>query len=322
MRPLRRSSSFAYLFLLSICVAFVRFIIPALEEAFTRNGHYGYRKMYFLPPDVSYNETTAFCDDDVFLVTLVMTRHENVVQRQAIRQSWGGVTRIAGKKIHHVFILAETDDLTLREAVKGEILTHRDIVVLNFRDSYLNLTFKTLQSLHLVKRYCPRVDYVLKADDDVFINYYSLTMFLLESPRRQYAVGHKYQKAMPIRWKKSKWYTSRKVYPARIYPPYLAGTAYLMSRDVAHQVHMRSHDVTFLPWEDVFVGLCLKKIKVVPQMDRRFDTHAVEFRRNVTCPIHRVFSIHHMEPRNITFIWNKYLEEDRDPRCSPYMELE
>ncbi|XP_077993558.1 beta-1,3-galactosyltransferase 5-like [Glandiceps talaboti] len=318
---IRRNNYVAYAFILVMVIAFFRVIIPAIEDALLNNGRHRYRHLYFLPQNISYNITTRFCNDDVFLVTAVITRPENWPQRLAIRQTWGAVQEVQGKKLHHIFMLAGTDDQSLREKIRQENEQHHDMVVLNFKDHYLNLTFKTVQSLQLITKYCSSAEYVLKADDDVFVNYFALIRVLAGSPRSDFAAGYKFQRAMPVRWRKSKWYTPRDVYPAKVYPPYLAGPAYVMSRDVAYNVHTQGQDVSFLPWEDVFVGMCLKRIRIVPQMDQRFDTYAQQYKQNVSCPIHRIFAVHLLEPKNITAMWNLYRQEDQIPRCNQYIEL-
>ncbi|XP_006821578.1 beta-1,3-galactosyltransferase 5-like [Saccoglossus kowalevskii] len=319
MPRVRPYNTLVYALLATSVLAFFRLIMPAIEDSILFGGRDRWKVYYFRPDNAStadFNQSTlGYCHDSVFLITMVITHHDNWVQRMVIRETWGGVKKVSDKTIVNVFVLAQTNNKVMANRLRQENEEHHDMVVLNFKDHYLNLTLKTLQSLYLVTKYCPAAEYILKADDDVFINYFSLVPFLSKSPRKDYAVGFKHYKATPVRWRKSKWFTPKHIYRERVYPPYLAGTAYVMSRDVALRVHNVATAVTFLPWEDVFVGLCMRKLKITPLMDKRFDTHGREYIQNRTCPIHRIFSIHHVEPRNITDLWKRYHEEEQDARC-------
>ncbi|NXX56753.1 B3GT5 galactosyltransferase, partial [Scopus umbretta] len=66
----------------------------------------------------------------------------------------------------------------------------------------------------------------------------------------------------PIRRRESKWYVSIEEYPGRTYPPFCSGTGYVLSTDVASQIYNVSDSVSFIKLEDVFIGLCLAKLKI------------------------------------------------------------
>ncbi|NXX47410.1 B3GT4 galactosyltransferase, partial [Tricholaema leucomelas] len=60
--------------------------------------------------------------------------------------------------------------------------THGDLLQGDFRDSYSNLTLKTLLLLRWAAAHCPSAAFLLKADDDVFVNLPSLTSYLSTFP--------------------------------------------------------------------------------------------------------------------------------------------
>ncbi|NXU10186.1 B3GT5 galactosyltransferase, partial [Pardalotus punctatus] len=66
----------------------------------------------------------------------------------------------------------------------------------------------------------------------------------------------------PIRRRGSKWYVSREEYPGKTYPPFCSGTGYVLSSDVASLIYNISESVSFIKLEDVFIGLCLAKLKI------------------------------------------------------------
>ena len=75
--------------------------------------------------------------------------------------------------------------------------------------------------------------YVLKTDDDVYVNVRNLLKFVVENRKPNLLVGTLQCGAVPIRDPHNKWYAPRYMIGAAVYPNYLSGTAYLMSRSMA-----------------------------------------------------------------------------------------
>jgi len=77
-----------------------------------------------------------------------------------------------------IFMLGSSNDSQLDSKIKNESKIYGDIVQETFQDTYLNLTLKTIQGIKWVSEYCSKVKYVLKVDDDVLVNSYSLLNYL------------------------------------------------------------------------------------------------------------------------------------------------
>ncbi|NXX76872.1 B3GT4 galactosyltransferase, partial [Urocolius indicus] len=69
-----------------------------------------------------------------------------------------------------------------REALKEEASRYRDLLQGAFADTYGNLNLKTLLLLRWAAARCPSVPFLLKADDDVFVNIPALVSFLASHP--------------------------------------------------------------------------------------------------------------------------------------------
>ncbi|NXL55020.1 B3G5A glucosaminyltransferase, partial [Podilymbus podiceps] len=67
-------------------------------------------------------------------------------------------------------------------AVRAEASRHGDVLQGDFADLYANLNLKTLLLLRWAAAACPAVPFLLKADDDVFVNLPALTRELAASP--------------------------------------------------------------------------------------------------------------------------------------------
>lgn len=52
-----------------------------------------------------------------------------------------------------------------------------DLIIANFADSYDNLTLKTMATLEWIETFCNQSQFVLKTDDDMFINVVSYKLY-------------------------------------------------------------------------------------------------------------------------------------------------
>ena len=63
---------------------------------------------------------------------------------------------------------------TQQDSIRNESLVHGDIVQGNFLDSYKNLTYKTVMGHMWVSRFCRQAQFVMKTDDDIYLDLYGL----------------------------------------------------------------------------------------------------------------------------------------------------
>ncbi|XP_067836146.1 beta-1,3-galactosyltransferase 5-like [Heptranchias perlo] len=109
------------------------------------------------------------CDTDPpFLCTLVTTRHEQLEERAAIRETWGKDRRIGERRICTYFLLGY--DGAHQSDIERENHLHKDIIQRNFTDTYYNLTIKVLMGMEWVHRFCSSAVFIMKTDSDMFVN--------------------------------------------------------------------------------------------------------------------------------------------------------
>lgn len=120
-----------------------------------------------------------------YIISFVHSRPSHFEYRQVIRNTWANPKYFSKLGIVNVFVLGEPaeslgDNSTIDD-VYEEFKTYGDIVMSDFIDSHVNLTYKNLAAMRWIQQYClknvskeqqPR--YVLKADDDVFIDSFRL----------------------------------------------------------------------------------------------------------------------------------------------------
>ncbi|XP_021464350.2 beta-1,3-galactosyltransferase 1-like [Oncorhynchus mykiss] len=239
-----------------------------------------------------------------FLVILISTTHKEFDARQAIRETWGDESTFGdGVRVLTLFLLGRNTDPVLNQMVEQESQIFHDVVVEDFIDSYHNLTLKTLMGMRWVATFCSKAQYVLKTDSDIFVNMENLVYNLLKptsKPRRRYFTGYVINGG-PIRDMRSKWYMPRDLYPEAKYPPFCSGTGYVFSADVAELIYKTSLHTRLLHLEDVYVGLCLRKLGIHPFQNSGFNHWKMAYS---LCRYRRVVTVHQISPEEMHRIWN------------------
>jgi len=185
------------------------------------------------------------------LLVLVISAPGNVENRRTIRETWGrGFHRL-------LFMLGAVESRAAQAALEEENRTYRDLVQGSFLDSYRNLTYKHVMALKWTAYYCPGARYVLKTDDDVFVNSPAVLDFLSQdlSPwgARRLILCPTLTFGHVVRSLKSKWRVSPQEYPGRMYPPYCAGWVVLYSPDVVFLLYREAQRTEYFWIEDVHV---------------------------------------------------------------------
>ena len=102
---------------------------------------------------------------------MVPSGPKNFVRRAKIRETWakliGPGTRLPN--FNYVFLVGSNNvNLNVEFVLKEE--DHSDMLVLDFEDTYLNMTTKVLSGYAWVLDNCPSVKVIGKIDDDVYLN--------------------------------------------------------------------------------------------------------------------------------------------------------
>ena len=272
--------------------------------------------------------------DNVYLLVYVHTSPDHVERRIVIRQTWGDWRRY-DFALRIIFLMglptAPTSDLGSKMATQTpaqktmtsvEVLTaeaaaaksaanvqraveleagyYGDIVQEDFVDTYHNLTYKAVAALRWIATNCRRARFVLKTDDDIFVNMYILRRHLerldqlhvMEVPvstttttlaaaatasetadstkKRRRPVSPSGRRLLMCNvWnhmhvrRSGPWRVSASVWNASMYPRYCSGMAFVMSTDLAVDLHRVSYGVPFFWIDDVYVtGLLTRGLDV------------------------------------------------------------
>lgn len=184
--------------------------------------------------------------EDLKLLILISSALNHAEARLAIRQTWAHYgTR---RDVSIAFVLGRTTNESITKELSIENFIYEDMIRGNFIDSYTNLTLKTISTLEWVDLHCPKAKFILKTDDDMFINVPKLLQFIdTHNKDKRVIYGRLAKQWKPIRNKKSKYYVSTDQFSQPLFPPFTTGPAYLITSDVIHLLYERSlHQVCSL----------------------------------------------------------------------------
>lgn len=240
------------------------------------------------------------------LLILVCTAVSNAKQRETIRRTWGSIASENNNTdyVRLGFLIGSTKSAILQEQIEQESAKYSDIIQQDFVDSYKNLTLKSIMLLKWVSVYCPNVQYVLKTDDDMYVNVPNLINALIKLPVKSNVMyGVLFRRAKPNRHPTAKWYVPKNQFEGDTFPDYLSGTAYVMSRDVTPKLLEASSTIPFLVMEDVFItGLCAGQSHVKRYNVRGF----AHWKRPPTgCAFKDAITGHHVTTSDMKKIWKE-----------------
>ena len=105
----------------------------------------------------------------IFLLVIVCSAVKNFEERQVIRDTWAK-DQLTLSNVKVIFLLGQLKNATFQSNVTTESENYGDILQEGFIDTYANLTVKSLMLLKWFSKECVKVPYILKTDDDMYIN--------------------------------------------------------------------------------------------------------------------------------------------------------
>ncbi|KAH8323552.1 hypothetical protein KR067_013429, partial [Drosophila pandora] len=239
------------------------------------------------------------------LLVLISSAMSHEAARMSIRQTWMhyGTRRDVGM----AFVLGRGNNDTLNKALTQENFIYGDLIRGNFIDSYNNLTLKTISTLEWADLHCPQAKYVLKTDDDMFINVPKLLAFLDKHKDKRTIYGRLAKKWKPIRNKKSKYYVSVDQFAAGVFPSFTTGPAYVLTGDIVHELYVRSLKTVYLKLEDVFTtGIVAQALGIKRLQANEFVNRRISFN---PCNIRNAISVHMIKSNEQFDLWKKLLDQ-------------
>lgn len=134
----------------------------------------------------------------------ITSKPRNFEKRQMIRQTWLGHRESYSHQLDVVgiaFLLGLTDDPDTGKAVALEHETHGDVLQVDMIDNYYNLSLKDAGLFNWLDEYCNSVDFFLRMDDDVYVNFNNLVRVMQLLEPNTPAIYGSYSGSLPLRGK-------------------------------------------------------------------------------------------------------------------------
>ncbi|KAK4010686.1 hypothetical protein OUZ56_019817 [Daphnia magna] len=208
------------------------------------------------------------CQDvnqSVFIATLSATG--NFLKRNMIRQTWRKHLKTANedgllRMARSVFLVGTSNDTLTQSQIEEESKTYGDIIQVEIPDFYENLSLKMAALLNWLYKNCANVDFVLKVDDDVYVNVRNLAQFIQSYRQFNHSIfGVASVPFTPDR--DGKWKVTYQEWPWNTYPGYLGGPAYLLHGSAILPLLAACQTTPMLSLEDLYwTGICAEKADV------------------------------------------------------------
>ena len=207
--------------------------------------------------------TKTACAQQYFLLILVSSAPENFDRRDLIRQTWGAYDTFSSNW-KTFFLLGKTRNQAQSDLIKTESNKYGDVIHGNYYEHYWNQSLKVQMAFEWAARYCS-FSFLLKADDDVFVNTRRLidVLRLKSTPKKGLYMGKVNHNPIAQRGK-GKWRVSYIEYSGKHYPDFCSGGGFVMSYDVIECLVPLFDVIEPYRIDDVYIGMLANKTGVTP----------------------------------------------------------
>ncbi|XP_969838.2 beta-1,3-galactosyltransferase 5 [Tribolium castaneum] len=195
------------------------------------------------------------------LLVLVHSNPKHFATRKVLRTTWGKNSL----QVKVLFMLGLVKSHRLKVQIEKENEEFGDLIQGSFLDTYRNMTYKHVMVFKYAIYHCPQAKYILKTDDDIFVNMPLMLNFLTEDllpfggSRMIFCTLE--ENSPVVRKTGSKWRVSFTEYPAEKYPTYCLGWVILYSPNVVFDLYKEAQKTDYFWIDDVHItGILVEKI--------------------------------------------------------------
>lgn len=217
------------------------------------------KSLNFIIPEFKTGRYTS-CDNKTEILVYFQTMWSNFIKRRTLRNTW--VSNIAykqlGKHVKFVFIIGKPKEVNDQVKINNELLLHGDIIEGDFIDSYQNLTLKSVTAMAFIEQKCKHVKYVIKVDDDIFLNLFSVIQKVLPkvNPNKDVIICHVIESGRSpiVRDKASKWFIPREIFKNRTHlPRFCSGYMVIMTSKLVLDLFNKAKFTPLINVDDVYM---------------------------------------------------------------------
>ncbi|XP_020626423.1 beta-1,3-galactosyltransferase 1-like [Orbicella faveolata] len=211
-------------------------------------------------------EPRGYSEQSLFFLVIVSTSPNNADRRTMIRQTWGNFDRNRLPGDHHwkvVFMMGKAGADETNNAIMSEYQKYGDLIIGNYMDQYRAIVTKVLMAFQWASKI--RCSYILKTDDDVYVDVPKLARWLMnvrKNPTSFY--GGVVFSGGVVRDKTHRHYISREELSLDYFPAFCKGFMYVISWSLIPKMVDLSRHVTRIGPDDAYVGLLAYQLGISP----------------------------------------------------------
>ena len=260
-------------------IIYINLTNPHIENSFTVEpslitpAGYTYDSLMKTSTNEHGNESSQMS-----MLILVISGIPKFHLRQAIRESWGEAVNMKKYNARIAFIVGTTTNESRNEALKDEMNTYGDIEQVNVHDVYYNLSLKGLEAYRWAYEHYPNTTYILKQDDDAYVNLALLVQHLHKFERAnhtEFIAGYYFPHRHPKRDNRTGYFTPVSVWANKTWPPTLTGPAYVFTTNIIPKLleTAGSPHIKLVNWEDIYITGVLRHFAKIPIYSIPHMTH-------------------------------------------------
>ena len=236
------------------------------------------------------------------LIVLVSSHASHVERRKLIRKYWGNHSHWTTPFQWKVIFVTGLFSSSYKNQLHVEGNTYRDVLIENIGESFYTLSFKVMLGLKWVQRNL-KYDFLLKCDDDVFVNIDRL-MRVLSTTRDQY-FGQKMHK-QPVE-REGRYGVSEKEHPNPFYDTFCSGGGFVLNRLTVSKMIPFFNWVNPLKIDDAYIGKIATKTGTRAMNYKGFSMY------NFSCVFYNKLIVSHpvKEKGCMEHLMNQYLVSNR-----------
>jgi hypothetical protein len=181
-------------------------------------------------------------------------------RRDAIRRTWGA------NVFNRYFVVGGNDF----ERIRKEFNRYQDMIWVDIEETYEDVLYKSGIMLAIFERHIKGSHYILKTDDDTYVNIPVLHKELSEGGEgyQQQYYGHCHvNRTIPYRPFQrdrlppyfKKFIVNKTIYPEKWNAPYCQGAGYILGRTFLKCILREIPTIRYHPFEDVAIGLMAER---------------------------------------------------------------
>ena len=211
-------------------------------------------------------EPRGYSEQSLFFLVIVSTSPNNADRRTMIRQTWGNLDRNRLPGDYHwkvVFMMGKAEAEETNKAIMSEYQRYGDLIIGNYIDKYKAILTKVLMAFRWASQI--RCSYILKTDDDVYVDVPKLAQWLMnvgKNPTSFYG-GVLYSGDVK-RDKTHRHYIPREELSLDYFPAFCKGFMYVISWSLIPKMVDLSRHVTRIGPDDAYVGLLAYQLGISP----------------------------------------------------------